>query len=241
MARREEWHDDYWLLLIQLYLRQPQGVKRLYSRALVDVALELHIHPAQIHRRLFRLRQIDTPRLQHLWDEYAGSPAKLRRGISLLRQMSGFGNAQAFYAGVEMSKSWESDFMPIGIGTLTPVKLIMILDLYFRLTPITMAEDTPEVKDLARLIRETPRQVVEVMDVFLVCDPISASTHPPARRCLPRAPTSGSGSATKTRRRCPRKRPNSQTISNKWHRNSYRRRHSSRFSSNGSRSSSCCR
>ena len=47
----------------------------------------------------------------------------------------------------------------------------MILDLYFRLTPITMAEDTPEVKDLARLIRETPRQVVEVMDVFLVCDP----------------------------------------------------------------------
>ena len=171
MARREEWHDDYWLLLIQLYLRQPQGVKRLYSRALVDVALELHVHPAQIHRRLFRLRQIDTPRLQRLWDEYAGNPGKLRRVISLLRQMSGFGNARAFYAGVDVGGSWERDFMPIGIGTLTPVKLIMILDLYFRLTPITMAEDTLEVKDLAKLIRETPRQVVEVMDVFLVCDP----------------------------------------------------------------------
>ncbi len=171
MARREEWHDDYWLLLIQLYLRQPQGVKRLYSRALVDVALELHVHPAQIHRRLFKLRQIDTPRLQRLWDEYAGNPGKLRRVISLLRQMSGFGNARAFYAGVDVGGSWERDFMPIGIGTLTPVKLIMILDLYFRLTPITMAEDTPEVKDLAKLIRETPRQVVEVMDVFLVCDP----------------------------------------------------------------------
>ncbi len=171
MARREEWHDDYWLLLIQLYLRHPQGVKRLYSRALVDVAMELHIHPAQIHRRLFRLRQIDTPRLQRLWDEYAGNPAKLRRGIALLRQMSGFGNAQAFYAGVEVSGSWERDFMPIGIGKLTPVKLIMILDLYFRLTPITMVEDTPEVKELAKLIRETPRQVVDVMDVFLVCDP----------------------------------------------------------------------
>ena len=140
-------------------------MKRLYSRALVDVAMELHIHPSQIHRRLFRLRQIDTPRLQRLWDEYAGNPGKLRRGISLLRQMSGFGNARAFYAGVELGKSWERDFMPIGIGTLTPVKLIMILDLYFRLTPITMAEDTPEVKDLAKLIRE------EVMDVFLVCDP----------------------------------------------------------------------
>ena len=171
MARREEWHDDYWLLLIQLYLKQPQGVKPLYSRALVDVAMELHIHPTQIHRRLFRLRQIDTPRLQRLWDEYAGNPRKLKRGISLLRQMSGFGNALAFYSGVETADSWERDFKPIGIGTLTMVKLIMILDLYFRLTPITMTADTPEVRELSKLIQETPQRVVEVMDVFLVCDP----------------------------------------------------------------------
>ena len=178
MARSYEWHDDYWLLLIQLYLRQPQGVKHLYSRPLVDVAMELHIHPAEIHQRLFRLRQIDTPRLQRLWDTYANNPRKLKRGIKLLREMNGFGNASAFYAGVEVNESWERDFKPIGIGTLTPVKLILILDLYFRLTPITMVEDTPEIQELSKLIKETPKTIVDVMDVFLVCDPyISEYTH----------------------------------------------------------------
>jgi hypothetical protein len=178
MARREEWHDDYWLLLIQLYLKRPQGVKHLYSRSLVDVAMELHIHPAEIHQRLFRLRQIDTPRLQHLWDTYANNPRKLKRAINLLRQMKGFGNASAFYAGVEINESWEKDFKPIGFGGLTPVKLILILDLYFRLTPITMAEDTPEVQELSKLIKEAPKKIVDVMDVFLVCDPyISEYTH----------------------------------------------------------------
>jgi hypothetical protein len=178
MARSEEWHDDYWLLLIQLYLKKPQGVKHLYSRSLIDVAMELHIHPAEIHQRLFRLRQINTPRLQRLWDTYANSPKKLKRGINLLRQMKGFGNASVFYDGVEINESWEKDFKPIGTGTLTPVKLILILDLYFRLTPITMVEDTPEVQELSKLIRETPKTIVDVMDVFLVCDPyISEYNH----------------------------------------------------------------
>lgn len=178
MARREEWHDDYWLLLIQLYLKQPQGVKHLYSRSLIEVAMELHIHPKEIHQRLFRLRQIDTPRLQRLWDTYAKNPRKLKRGIKLLREMNGFGNASVFYAGVEVNESWEKDFNPIGIGGLTPIKLILILDLYFRLTPITMAEDTPEIEELSKLIKETPKTIVDVMDVFLVCDPyISEYTH----------------------------------------------------------------
>ncbi len=178
MVRHEEWHDDYWLLLIQLYLREPQGVKHLFSRPLVDVAMELHIHPAEIHQRLFRLRKIDTPRLQHLWDTYATNPRKLKRGIKLFRQMNGFGNASVFYDGVEVNESWEKDFKPIGIGTLSPVKLILILDLYFRLTPITMVEDTPEVQELSKLIRETPKTIVSVMDGFLVCDPyIREYTH----------------------------------------------------------------
>jgi hypothetical protein len=49
--------------------------------------------------------------------------------------------------------------------------LILILDLYFRLTPITMAVETPEVQELARLIKLRPQRVVEVMGVFQHCDP----------------------------------------------------------------------
>ena len=180
MARRPIWHDDYWLLLIKLFLKRPQGVKRLYSKDLVDVALELHLHPTYIHRKLMQLRSIDTPRLQRMWDRYATSPRRLSRGIALLRQMKGFGNADAFFAGVtEETETWEKDFQPIAFTlpdgkpntSLTPAMLIMILDLYFRLTPLTMVPETPEVQELAKLMRINPTQVASVMEVFRVCDP----------------------------------------------------------------------
>ncbi len=177
MAKHSLWHDEYWLLLMQLYLRRPQGVKPLYSRALVGLALELHIAPDYLYRQMFRLRQIDTPRLQKLWDKYAHSPRKLARGTALLRQMIGFGNSEEFYAGVEVNESWEKDFKPVATTDadaepITPVQLIMILDLYFRLTPVTMAAETPEVAELARLLRLTPEKVAEVMAVFRFCDPL---------------------------------------------------------------------
>lgn len=184
MARRPIWHDDYWLLLIKLFLKRPQGVKRLYSKDLVDVALELHLHPTYIHRKLMQLRSIDTPRLQRMWDRYATSPRRLSRGIALLRQMKGFGNADAFFAGVtEETETWEKDFQPIAFTlpdgkpntSLTPAMLIMILDLYFRLTPLTMVPETPEVQALAKLMRITPTQVASVMEVFRVCDPYITS------------------------------------------------------------------
>lgn len=180
MAKRPEWHDEYWLLLMQLYLKKPQGVKHLYSRGLIDVALELHIHPRYIHRKMYELRSIGTPRLQRLWDEYAQSPRKLARGIKLLRRMNGFGNADEFYAGVEVGEAWERDFKPLAIEgyvtkkgqePLTTVKLVMILDLYFRLTPLTMVAETPEVAELAGMIHSTPQEVADVMEAFLQCDP----------------------------------------------------------------------
>ena len=52
-----------------------------------------------------------------------------------------------------------------------PLHLIVILDLYFRLTPITMVAETPEVAELARLMKVPAATVVEVMDVFKFCDP----------------------------------------------------------------------
>ncbi|MBM6992274.1 MAG: hypothetical protein I3J02_03275 [Prevotella sp.] len=176
MAKHTLWHDEYWLLLMQLYLKRPQGVKPLYSRGLVDLALELHIVPEYLYRQMFRLRQLDTPRIQQLWDKYATRPKKLTRVVTLLRQMSGFGNYEEFYAGVEVNESWERDFKPVdnreGEEAITPAKLIMILDLYFRLVPDTMVKETPEVVELARLIRSTPDEVTDVMEVFRFCDPL---------------------------------------------------------------------
>jgi len=166
------WSDDYWLLLIQLYLKKPMGVKPIFSKALVDLSLELHIPPSFLYNQLFRLRSIDTPRLKRLWDTYCNSPQKLRRGIKLLRSRMGYGNAGLFYDGVEVNETFELDFKPLEEdGRLTPLMLILILDLYFRLTPLTMVEDTPEVIKLAKLMKVTPKLVVQVMEVYQSCDP----------------------------------------------------------------------
>jgi hypothetical protein len=49
--------------------------------------------------------------------------------------------------------------------------LVVTLDLYFRLTPITMVTETPEVQELARLLHIPAKLVVEILDVYQHCDP----------------------------------------------------------------------
>ena len=45
------------------------------------------------------------------------------------------------------------------------------IELIRRLTPITMVAETPEVQELAKLIKVKPLDVVEVLDTFQHCDP----------------------------------------------------------------------
>ena len=167
MAKNSKWQDDYWLLLMQIYLQKPVGVKPMYSRGMIDLCMELHIAPNLLFNKMCELANLDTPRIEHLWETYGNNPRKLARAASLWREMRGFNNADAFYQGVETSESFEKDFKPVAEGlTLTPVMLILILDLYFRLTPITMVKDTPEVQELARLIKVSAPEVVEVLETF---------------------------------------------------------------------------
>ena len=139
MAKNQLWHDDYWLLLMQLYLRKPVGVKAMYSRPMVELSIELHI---------------------------------ASRAVELLRNMMGFGSAGGFYDGVEVEETFERDFRPLAEDErLTPIMLIVILDQYFRLTPITMVAETPEVRQLSSLMHIPVSLVVDVLEVFQHCDP----------------------------------------------------------------------
>lgn len=172
MAKRTNWQDEYWLLLMQVYLKSPVGVKPTYSRAMVDLALELHIDPRHLHVRMEQIAALGTPRLRHFWRQYADSPKRLARAVRLLREMKGFGAADEFYDGVAVRETFERDFRPMDEDSrFTPVMLILILDLYFKLTPSTMVSQTPEVAELARQMRLAPDDVVDVLDVFKVCDP----------------------------------------------------------------------
>ena len=86
--------------------------------------------------------------------------------------MNGFGAADEFYAGVEVQETFERDFRPLEHDErFTPVMLILILNLYFQLTPQTMVTQTPEVAQLARKLQLKAQDVVEVLDVYQICDP----------------------------------------------------------------------
>ncbi len=171
MAKHELWNDEYWLLLLQLYLKKPMGVKPLFSRGMVGLSLQLHIAPEYLHAQMFKLRNM-TPAMKRLWDKYGNNPKKLNKDVALLKRMDGCGNAQQFYQGVAINESFEKDWQPLEAEpSLTPVKLIIILDLYFQLTPITMVPNTPEVVNLGKLIKTSPETISEVMSVFQFCDP----------------------------------------------------------------------
>ena len=167
-----KWSDEYWPLLIQLYKRKPEGVKPLYSRRLVDISLSLHITPQELHRKMHELRRLDTPSLKRLWDELANSRHKLEKAVKTIKQQQGMGNAKEFFKGVATNETFERDFRTVDKQRkIKPVHLIMILALYFHLTPTTMVEETDEVKVLALLLKLPTKQIIEIMEVFQQCDP----------------------------------------------------------------------
>lgn len=167
-----KWTDDCWPLLLQVYLRKPAGVKPLYSRALVELALELHVHPRVLFNKQCELASLSSPGVARLWQTYADSPRRLGKTVARLRAMRGFSHADTFYEGVALNETFERDFRPIaGCEPLTPAMLALTLDLYFRLTPATMVARTPEVAALAQTMRVPVAAVTGALEAFQHCDP----------------------------------------------------------------------
>jgi hypothetical protein len=166
-----KWNDEYWPLLIRLYKRKPEGVKAVYSRGLIDIALHLHIHPSELYRKMMELRKLDTPFLKQLWDEYE-NPRKLNKAVKTLLKKEGYGTAGKYYDEIEINESWELNFRPLDARKdLMPVQLIIILDQYFRLTPITMVPQTEEIKELAKLLKLPAETITQIMEIYQYCDP----------------------------------------------------------------------
>lgn len=171
MARHGEWRDEYWLMLMHIYLSKPVGMKPLYNRMMVELSIELHIPPQALQARVKQLATLQTPRIERLWRTYSKDKKRLARAVRLLRSMNGFGAAEQFYEGVEVQETFEKEFRQIEGTQITPAMLALILNLYFKLTPATMVSETPEVKELAKLMNTEAREVVKVMDIYQTCDP----------------------------------------------------------------------
>jgi hypothetical protein len=172
MAKKQLWNDDYWLLVMQLYLRKPVGLKPLYSRELVELSIELHIPPQQLYQRQCDIANLETPRIERIWRDYSANPKRLSRAVRLLREMKGFNSSGDFYEGVAVEETFELDFRPLPEDErLMPCMLVLMLDLYFRLTPATMVAETPEIQELSQLINVPAGLIVEVLQVYQYLDP----------------------------------------------------------------------
>ena len=159
-------------VLMQLYLKKPVGIKPIYSKAMIELCIELHIAPQVLFNKMCEIANLQTPRIERIWQEYGKNPRRLSRAVSLLRKMKGFGNDDEFYEGVDIQETFERDFRPVSEDTsITPMMLILVLDLYFRLTPITMVPETPEIQELGRLMKIPAREVADIMDIYQHCDP----------------------------------------------------------------------
>lgn len=173
MANHPLWSDDYWLLLMQLYQKKPVGVKSEYSHPVVELGIELHIPPKTLYEQMRVLEQRNTPSLQRLWDNYANNPRRLTRDVKRLRQMTGFGDSGLFYEGVEMAQPFERNYRPVDPQSdITPAMLVIILNLYFTLTPNTMVSETPEVLEMASTLGIKPEEIVNILDIYQTFDPI---------------------------------------------------------------------
>ena len=171
MAKNQQWQDDDWLLLMQLYLKKPVGIKPMYSKAMVDLALEIHIAPQILFKKMCEIANMETPRIERIWQEYSKNPCRLKRAVRLWRQMRGFGN-NLFYEGVDIQETFERDFRPVCEDSpITPIMLIIILDQYFRLTPVTMVPETPEIRQIGSLMKISTKEIVDIMVLFQHCDP----------------------------------------------------------------------
>lgn len=166
------WNDQYWPLIIKLYLAKPMGMKAMYSKGVVDLSIELHIPPFYIYERLEEVERNQRPLLQHLRTLYEGNARRLSRDVKQLRQMAGFGTGGLFFDDVCIDNDFERDYCPVADDTaMTPAMLTLILNLYFQLIPDTMKATTPEVQLLAKRLHVTSDEVVQVLKLCLAEDP----------------------------------------------------------------------
>ena len=103
MANNNLWTDSYWLLLMQACKKKPDDVKSPWSKTMVDLAIELHIHPKTLFEKMEQLLDHKTASLQKIWDTYTDNTRRLNKDAKRVREMKGFGDADSFFMGVEAS------------------------------------------------------------------------------------------------------------------------------------------
>jgi hypothetical protein len=52
---------------------------------MVDLSIEIHISPDTLFNKMCQLANLETPRVERVWETYGQNPKKLARAASLMR------------------------------------------------------------------------------------------------------------------------------------------------------------
>lgn len=161
-----KWTKEESILVLDLYFKNPVGMKKKNSSQILDLAKTIGRTPTAVYRRMYDfLRWYPTIPLlfcddigdeddpfRSFWNEYFMDRKKLHK------------DAEAFLSDIR-------------VYTLT-------LHLYFHLIPDTMAPKVPEVVSLAKLAKRPPAFIVEILHNYLSCDPFMHGKVPQASTTL---------------------------------------------------------
>ena len=147
MARTSNWSDDYWLLLLQLYLRKPVGIKPMYSRAMVELAMELHIAPQILFSRMGQLAALQA-RLEAVREKEklrydTGRLAEdIRRQVESI--LSGETDSEVFYKNIlDQMIVYRDGKVEVRLNLL-PMKWAFVLERMARIQRQLQEENAPE-------------------------------------------------------------------------------------------------
>ena len=163
--RTEQWSKEESILVLNLYMTKPIGLKAADSDPVVNLAQLLGRTPEALCRRMQWFRQwypvlpfdadenIYTDENPAIWSDYFNRPQKARREApAILKEFC--------------------------IGTLT-------LNLYFQLIISTMNEKVPEVIALAKLVKRPIKTVVSLLHDYASLDPFLKGNQPEPRPVSP--------------------------------------------------------
>lgn len=161
-----KWSKEESILVLDLYFRNPVGMKKKDSFQIIDLAKTIGRTPSAVYRRMYdflrwypaipllfydELEDENDP-FQPFWNEYFQDTKKLHK------------DAEAFLSDIR-------------VYTLT-------LYQYFHLIPDTMAPKVPEVVALAKLVKRPASFIVEILHNYLSCDPFMCGRVPQASTTL---------------------------------------------------------
>lgn len=148
----EQWTTEEAILVLELYMSKPKGMKSATDKNLVNLAQLLGRTPESLCRRMQKFQQwypvlpFDTEESIYngenpaIWNDYFAQPRKAHKEAPVILE----------------------EFC---IGTL-------VLNLYFQLIISTMNEKVPEVIELSKLVKRPAKNIANMLLAYALLDPL---------------------------------------------------------------------